>query len=102
MAYRVKWSLVVEYDSNDFSPKLMKNTTDGMDIGYESELNGLFENWVGCFEVRTDFKFMRCDLVVLAQRKSILQLQVNMIFLRSWLLISSLFYRKMRVSWYLK
>ena len=35
MAYRVKWSLVKEYDSNDsdFSLKLMKKTTDGMDIG---------------------------------------------------------------------
>ena len=34
MAHLVKWSLVEEYDSNDsdFSLKLMKKTTDGMNI----------------------------------------------------------------------
>ena len=35
MAFRVKRSLVEEYDSNapDFTHKLMEVTTDGMDIG---------------------------------------------------------------------
>ena len=46
MAYSPNRSLVEEYDSNDsdFSLKLMKKTTDGIDIGKESEFDGLFEN----------------------------------------------------------
>ena len=38
--------LIEEYESNDadFSLKLMEKTTDGMDVGQESNLDRLFEN----------------------------------------------------------
>ena len=73
----------------------IQKTANGMDIAQKGER-------ARYFEVRTELKFMRRHHTVLAQQESVLQLQKNMIFLHFWLLNSSLFYRTMLLSRYLK